>query len=239
MEGKKPVFWTAVHHFWLARRNQADEQVARGTRDQGTRGAVTGGGHLDGFLLTLSEHLTDAGAPPGSVVTGRRSTVVPGFFRPTKEWDLLVVVDGQLLACVELKSQVGSFGNNFNNRVEEAIGNATDLRTAFRDGAFGAHQAPWLGYLFLLQDCPPVHAKTRTAAPWFPVFDELEGASYAQRYAELCRRLEAEGLYDATCFLLSADAAAEEIPNYSEPIPECSGDRFLRLLTEHVAAVLD
>jgi hypothetical protein len=34
---------------------------------------------------------------------------------------------GSLVATVEVKSQVGSFGNNFNNRVEEAIGSATDF----------------------------------------------------------------------------------------------------------------
>jgi hypothetical protein len=35
----------------------------------------------------------------------------------------LVIRDGQLLVALEAKSQVGpSFGNNFNNRTEEAIG---------------------------------------------------------------------------------------------------------------------
>ena len=43
------------------------------------------------------------------------------------------VVDGRLLAVIELKSQVGpSFGNNFNNRTEEAIGSAVDFWTAYR-----------------------------------------------------------------------------------------------------------
>jgi hypothetical protein len=53
---------------------------------------------------------------------------LPGFFRPTKEWDLLAIHDGKLLAVIEAKSQVGpSFGNNFNNRTEEAMGSALDL----------------------------------------------------------------------------------------------------------------
>jgi hypothetical protein len=215
-----------------------DDAIARGTDDRGTRGAVTGGGHLDGFLLTLSDHLTAAGAPDGSVVTGRRSTVLPGYFRPTKEWDLLVVVDGRLLAAVELKSQVGSFGNNFNNRVEESIGNSIDLRKAFSRGALGKQRKPWLGYLFLLQDCDAVHATTRTPEPWFPVFPELHGASYAQRYSELCRELVSEGLYDATCLLLSAEHAAAKKSNYWEPVPECSGERLVRQLTKHVKAAL-
>jgi hypothetical protein len=41
---------------------------------------------------------------------------LPGYFRPTKEWDLLVILDGNLLASIEFKSQIGpSFGNNYNN----------------------------------------------------------------------------------------------------------------------------
>jgi hypothetical protein len=68
----------------------------------------------------------------------RTKRELPGFFRPTKDWDMLVVHEGHLIAAVEFKSQRGpSFGNNFNNRTEEAIGNATDLWTAFREGAYG------------------------------------------------------------------------------------------------------
>jgi hypothetical protein len=52
---------------------------------------------------------------------------LPGWYRPEKKWDLLIVSDGKLLAGIEFKSQVGSFGNNYNNRTEEAIGSATDI----------------------------------------------------------------------------------------------------------------
>ncbi|TCM33223.1 PaeR7I family type II restriction endonuclease [Kribbella sp. VKM Ac-2568] len=62
----------------------------------------------------------------GAVV--RRSAVIPlpGFYRRAKEWDI-VTYRGILVAAVECKSQVGSFGNNFNNRTEEAIGNAVSI----------------------------------------------------------------------------------------------------------------
>ena len=64
-----------------------------------------------------------------------------------------MVVDGHLLATIEFKAQVGpSFGNNFNNRVEEALGNSTDLLTAFREGKFRPSQRPWLGWLMLLEE---------------------------------------------------------------------------------------
>jgi type II restriction enzyme len=67
----------------------------------------------------------------------RSALTLPGYFRPTKLWDLLVMYQGRLIAAIELKSHIGpSFGNNFNNRTEEAIGTAVDLWTAFREGAF-------------------------------------------------------------------------------------------------------
>jgi hypothetical protein len=59
-----------------------------------------------------------------------KNVELPGYYRPTKKWDFLVLIDGRLVAVVETKSQVGSFGNNFNNRTEEAVGSAADLWTA-------------------------------------------------------------------------------------------------------------
>jgi type II restriction enzyme len=77
------------------------------------------------------------GLSHASIHQNRAFLTLPGFFRPTKLWDLLVIHQGKLIAAIELKSQVGpSFGKNFNNRTEEAIGSAYDFQTAFREGAF-------------------------------------------------------------------------------------------------------
>jgi hypothetical protein len=62
------------------------------------------------------------------------------------------VADGRFLAGIEFKSQVGSFGNNYNNRTEESIGSAVDLWAAYREGAFEPSARPWLGYLMLLEE---------------------------------------------------------------------------------------
>src|SRR5690606_17916071 len=121
--------------------------------DRGSRGAVTGGKQMDGFIRLFIDIIVDAGIPEACVFTSSRLEI-PGYFRPTKEWDLLVVKDDALLLALEAKSQVGpSFGNNFNNRTEEAMGSSLDLWTAFREQAFGATR-PWVGYMFLLEDCP-------------------------------------------------------------------------------------
>jgi len=137
----------AVSLYWLTRENQAKKQEGSGRSDQGLRSAVTGGAQMDGFIGLLTEIIVAAGID-GRYVFHNKNLELPGFFRPTKEWDLLVIKDGQLIAALEAKSQVGpSFGNNFNNRTEEAMGSAMDLWTAYREGAFNKTIRPWLGYI--------------------------------------------------------------------------------------------
>jgi len=136
----------AIRYFWITRTKQSENQGSKtGQRDAGHRSAVTGGKHLDGFVELCRDLLVEAGLPEAGVYWNKRMEL-PGFFRAEKNWDLLAVVDGHLLAVIEFKAQVGpSFGNNFNNRTEEALGNATDLWAAYREGAFKPSQRPWLG----------------------------------------------------------------------------------------------
>jgi len=170
----------AVASFWRTRDAQVSRQARRGKADRGARGAVTGGAQMDGFLSLLANLARGAGAPDATIHR-RERLELPGFFRPTKEWDMLVAADGRLLVALEAKSQVGpSFGNNFNNRTEEAIGSALDLWTAYRQGAFRGSPRPWLGYVFLLEDCPRFRSPVAVKEPHFPVFEEFRGASYAR-----------------------------------------------------------
>ena len=125
---------------------------------------------MDGFVELIGETARSVGIEDKCIFF-KRSLELPGYFRPTKEWDLLVVRDGQLLVAFEAKSQVGpSFGNNFNNRTEEAMGSALDLWTAYRESAFNTTVRPWLGYLFMLEDCPRSRTPVRIKEPHFPVF---------------------------------------------------------------------
>jgi len=193
----------AIKHFWKTRARQATSQGKTGQKDAGLRTAVTGGKHLDGFIMLCRDLLVEAGLPEASVY-GRKGLELPGYFRAEKSWDLLAVVDGQLLAIIEFKAQVGpSFGNNFNNRTEEALGNASDLWAAYREGAFKPSQRPWLGYLFLLEESPKSLAPVRVKEPHFKVFEEFREASYAKRYEILLTKLLRERLYDGACLLLS------------------------------------
>ena len=137
---------SAVSQFWSSRETQAQKQgIKTGIRDAGARTAVTGGSQMDGFVALVRDLLEESGVDR-PVVYCERHIELPGWFRPEKKWDLLVVVEGCLIAAIEFKSQVGSFGNNFNNRTEEALGSAADLWAAYREGAFKPSTRPWLGF---------------------------------------------------------------------------------------------
>jgi hypothetical protein len=207
--------------------------------DQGLRGAATGGKHMDGFVLKVVEAIRNAGCEPDHIFFEGNATYLPGFFRPTKKWDVAVVGEDKLLAAIELKSHVGpSFGNNANNRAEEAIGNAVDLGAAFREGAFGGGGRPWLGYLVLLEDCDESRKAVRSFEPHFPVLDEMRDASYAKRYELLCRRLISEQHYDAACLVLADKRKAKRKVNYSEPAEDLDGETFLASLAGHISGAL-
>lgn len=165
---------------------------------------------------------------------GRRVSVLPGYFRPEKEWDLVLIQGGHLAAAIELKSHVGpSFGNNFNNRAEEALGSADDLWTAHREGAFGSPRAPWVGYFLLLED----HAKSRRpvkpAEPIFDVLTEFKSASYVDRYEILLRRMMLERRYTATTLVTSTDPSEGPL-SVREPVPDLAFNAWLRSLLGHL-----
>lgn len=225
----------AVSLYWLTRDNQARKQEGSGRADQGLRSAVTGGAQMDGFIGLLTEIIVAAGIDE-RYVFHNKNLELPGFFRPTKEWDLLVIKDGQLIVALEAKSQVGpSFGNNFNNRTEEAMGSALDLWTAYREGAFNKTIRPWLGYVFLLEDCKGSQRAVKVKEPHFNVFEEFRGASYAKRYELFCRKLVRERHYNASAFLLSERSSGQS-GEFKEPAEDLTFDVYVRSLAAHVAA---
>ena len=226
----------AIKHFWTTRETQAGKQGSKsGSRDAGARTAVTGGHQMDGFISLVRACLCENGLPKSQVYCERRIEL-PGWYRPEKKWDLLVVQDGQFLAGIEFKSQVGSFGNNYNNRTEEAIGSACDLWAAYREGAFKPSARPWLGYMMLLEEAPGSSRPVRAQEPHFKVFPEFRDASYAKRYEILLTKLVRERLYDSACFLLS-DRKNGPKGRYKEPSVELNFEKFMASLVARAISV--
>ena len=225
----------AVAFYWRTRSQQSKKQLAAGGSDQGSRSAVTGGAQMDGFIALLTKLVTEAGIDPANI-HHRNSLELPGYFRPSKWWDFLVVVNNQLLVALEAKSQVGpSFGNNFNNRTEEAMGSALDLWTAYRESAFISTVRPWIGYMFLLEDCASSTRPVSVKEPHFKVFPEFKDSSYAKRYELFCRRLVLERHYEHSAFLLSNSTKGLK-GDYSEPAPDLTFQLFAESLVDHVSA---
>src|SRR6266487_3591367 len=94
----------AVRSYWAVLERQGENQgVGSGQKDYGDRSKVTGGKQMDGFAELLKDLLELCGIRRSDMHCGR-STSLPGFYRPTKDWDLVVAVDGNLLIALELKS---------------------------------------------------------------------------------------------------------------------------------------
>jgi hypothetical protein len=200
----------AVQAFWGNREAARLKQIESGKADQGERAGVTAGKNMDGFIALVLDIVRANGLAHAAIHQQRAVLTLPGYFRPTKLWDLLVIYKGELIAAIELKSQVGpSFGNNFNNRTEEAIGTAHDFWTAYREAAFGKQPRPFVGWMMLVEDAPESRAPVKDRSPHFPIFKEFIGASYLKRYDLLCQRLVQEQLYTTAAVLASPRTAAQ------------------------------
>lgn len=223
----------AIRFFWSTRDGQILRQTANDVHDQGNRGAVTGGKQLDGFLELIRQILIENEVEEENIFTNEKLEL-PGYFRPSKKWDLLVVDNETLVLAIELKSQVGpSFGNNFNNRTEEAMGSALDIWTAFREGVF-KNSNPWLGYLMVLEDCVKSSAQVAIRSAHFDVMPEFEGSSYIKRYEIFCNKLVLERQYNAACFLTSRRENAID-GDFFAPDEKLS---FMKFVVSMLSAVL-
>lgn len=236
----------AVQSYWNARATNKQKQARTGRIDAGTRGEVTGGMQMGALEVLVADIVCAAGLKRLDVRT-RTSLELPGYFRATKKWDLIVVTEGQLVLAMEFKSQAGkSIGNNLNNRCEEAVGSAKDIWTAFREGRFGNSPTPFLGYFFLLEDRDNVKTSVRNQEPCFsvdPAFrsdagegkGKYTGVSYSKRYELLCRRLVLERLYNSACFLMATNSNSTKI---TQPAEDLSFQRLAAALRGHAVAFL-
>lgn len=227
----------AIKLFWGNRHAAVTKQELAGKVDAGERAGVTAGKNMDGFFALIVDLVEKNGLKDAKIHLMRRVLALPGYFRPTKLWDILVTRNGQLVAALEFKSQVGpSFGNNFNNRAEESIGTAVDLWTAYRESAFGEDAPrPFVGWLMLLEDCEESRVAIKEQSPHFPILKDLQGASYAERYNNLCRKLMLERLYSAATIIVSPREARES-GAYKELSDITSLNNFVASFAGHIAA---
>ena len=238
----------SIKLFWESRSTKTSSS------QEGSRGAVISGKNLDGFAQIIENIAVFCGLPESSVIiSGRKTMTVPGYFRPTKMWDAIIFHKGHLLAAFELKSQVGSFGNNFNNRSEESIGSATDFWTAHREKAFSIKNLvdhydpenkditiqPYLGYLMLLEESEGSTSPVSVSEEYYNVFPEFKDASYSKRYCILLDRLVSEKLYNSACLMLSEKEKGMKNGYYHIPNQGISPKSLFSSFAGHILSAME
>jgi len=219
-------FEKAVAAYWEVKKAQEETSSLNGRVGAGTAGKVRGGAHFDPIAELLTKFFLDADYPSSAIrVTAGDHLELPGYYRPQKRWDVVISYENTLVAAFELKGLGSpSFGNNYNNRVEEALGSAVDVRRARLAELFPGER-PWLGYFFIMEDAlksqKGVDIETRTSFPvediWLadcclaaggkpcnPKRSKLHGKSYQDRFAIFCERLMEKEMYDAVCYITSS-----------------------------------
>ncbi|MDE3096345.1 MAG: hypothetical protein KGK07_10155 [Chloroflexota bacterium] len=133
----------AIREFWASRAT-------------GTQSAK----HDKPFLRLIAAELERLGWPAHVArYPSDPEALVAGHFRVAKSWDIVCRDSGQEpRICIEFKSQVDSYGNNENNRYEEALGSGLDVR-AKRGGRTS------LGLVLIICDEAETRRVTRDRLP--------------------------------------------------------------------------
>lgn len=219
----------ALAAYWGKKRLQLENSRIAEAVGAGTAGSIRGGKQFDPIAAVLAKFFIEAGFPPETIHVDR-FLELPGYFRPTKKWDLVVVVDGVLAAAFELKALGGpSFGNNANNRIEEALGSAADVQRAALAELYPREQ-PWLGYLFVIEDAPGSRTPVRIPAGKLRIDPVWTDMSYQERFGLALSRLRDERMYDAVCYLVSS----ADDPGPQEPIQELDWTHFAAAITARI-----
>lgn len=185
----------AMFTFWNTKRRQSNQSI-----DKSRRGGVLGGKQMDGIVDIFRKIAIEMGVPNECIHT--KNAYLPGFFRASKNWDFLIITPkGNIIAVMEFKSQVGSYGNNMNNRAEESLGSSLDFWTAIRNQQMSFTSAPWVGYVMVIGRDKTSLSTVRNNEPYYEVLPEFKSATYIDRYEILCRKLVAERHYTATALI--------------------------------------
>lgn len=191
----------AVAAYWNVRRSQSERSIAQGVLNPGLRSEVTGGRHLDELQALIVRVFIDAGILPHLIDVKKRP--IAGFFRRDKSWDVVVMVADRVVGIIELKSMAGtSPGQNYNNRTDEALGQAVDVWKAVERGIIDTPLRPWLGYFMLLEDNDAFNAPVKARQPVWAPDRAFDNSSYAKRYEVFFDRMVRERLLDAACLVM-------------------------------------
>lgn len=206
-------------NWWSAKNEAIARLAADGKSDTGAQ--ARNAKHMQSIAMFVRQMFVDAGLPEADVTV---DSIIPGYYRRSKNWDVVAMHKGHLVGVVELKSQASSPGNNANNRIEEAIGSAVDAKAVQElTGAFG-NLGVWAAWCMTFnrdaESGNPIQLtsiqKNRLRLPLNdPAFDNM---TYAKQYATAVERLIAQKVYDAGWMLMTWVNSDGTI-GHDEPIP--------------------
>lgn len=194
--------------------------------------------HLDGLMDAMIDDLVEGGINRSSIKKKptrpnpndrQPDTTVPGWFRPTKNWDIAIYHGDELMGLIELKTLTKSVAKNVNNRIEESIGSPFDLSNAVLEGLLGhLVRRPVMGYVMVIpcnQETEKIkhYNESDNRASRFLVDEEYEGASIASIFAVSSRRLLQKGIYDAVWIVMQSDGG-----EVTEPDDQLTYSRFIK-----------
>lgn len=205
----------AIAEFLMDRNGKGRETAVRGTAlDQ---------------LIQIVKNVVEKCFPNKLEILIGKKACVPGFFRPSKNWDIVVKNNNDIIAAIELKSLVRSHGNNYNNRVEECLGCALDIKTYYKNLN---KPCPFLGYLLVINDEECTQKKRRNFDLMMKKFTDT---SYLDR-----KRIECEELVNQNIYHSAQLIEFTPHPKYCEQVEvNHSGfNIFLNNLIDHIQNVI-
>lgn len=224
----EPIIRRAVRAFWGDPTGPMMEES-----DPADDKDIRGGKTMDGFCDLIREVVRRNGLPRAEILTSGNATALPGYFRPSKKWDVTVYNGKYLIAAIEFKSMRRAYGKNINNRVEEALGSGSDLEFAYKLGKLRNHPDPFVGYVTLTAITTESITPQREKQVRLGVDPEFDGASYAERYDIICQRLVSSGLYTAAA-VLRCDRRQGYVGHFESMSHESSIQNFIMALAERV-----
>ena len=228
----------ALAHYWDAKSAAKEKNEQSNAVDVGNRATVTANQHMKGFaqLITHVAELNGLGALPNP--RKNKSRVLPGYFRFSKDWDIIFRDGEELLGVIEMKSQSSSVGNNINSRIEEFLGTGIDFNTSFREQLIPASgRIPFRGLFLHVDDQPAIHTTVNSRKPLYAADAAFNGASYIERYAIGLRRMIEQNIYNSAC-LFSSTAESVAAGTYRTYDDDLSIQTFLYELAFHVAGAV-
>lgn len=186
------------------------------------------------LLAALVDALAKRGADRSWIHVGRTATLPGAYGLGRRAWDLVVIKDGIPLAAIVLKTLGGpSYGNNYNNRIQELTSIAFDVRRQYGSRELNQLQ-PYLGLIFILEESEHVNRPVRTPDDSYARLGD--GLSYKERLGETFEQFRKDGLYDGVCYVSSGRGEGVSL---EEPHPGLSIEDFVTNFAEGVLSLAE